>query len=153
MGKKELIAAARLNGPPGGGNIGRGMKVNKEEILGMYVALDSYIKRDHAQDWKTWESQIDVVRNALKNIKGVTTEVILPPVANHTPSLEITWEKSKVKSSRDELVKNLRNGSPCIEVIGWEKEDSIRITVFMLKAGQEKIVAKRIQEELLKVSA
>ncbi len=152
MGKKELIAAARLNGPPGGGNIGRGMKVNKEEILGMYVALDSYIKRDHAQDWKTWESQIDVVRNAVKNIKGVTTEVILPPVANHTPSLEITWEKSKVKSSRDELVKNLRSGSPSIEVIGWEKEDTIRITVFMLKAGQEKIVAKRIQEELLKAA-
>ncbi len=152
MGKKELIAAARLNGPPGGGNVGRGMKVNKEEMLGMYVALDSYIKRDHAQDWKTWESQIDVVRNAVKNIKGVTTEVILPPVANHTPSLEITWEKSKVKSSRDELVKNLRSGSPSIEVIGWEKEDSIRITVFMLKAGQEKIVAKRIQEELLKAA-
>lgn len=152
MGKKELIAAARLNGPPGGGNVGRGMKVNKEEMLGMYVALDSYIKRDHEQDWKTWESQIDVVRNAVKNIKGVTTEVILPPVANHTPSLEITWEKSKVKSSRDELVKNLRSGSPSIEVIGWEKEDSIRITVFMLKAGQEKIVAKRIQEELLKAA-
>jgi len=153
MGKKDLIAAARLNGPPGGGNIGRGMKVNKEEMIGMYVALDSYIKRDHEQDWKTWESQIEVVRNAVKNINGVTTEVILPPVANHTPSLEIRWEKSKVKSSRDELVKNLRNGSPSIEVIGWEKEDSIRITVFMLKAGQEKIVAKRIQEELIKASA
>lgn len=153
MGKKELIAAARLNGPPGGGNIGRGMKVNKEEMLGMYVALDNYIKRDHAKDWKTWESQIEVIRNAVKNIKGVTTEMILPPVANHTPSLEITWEKSLVKSSRDEVVKNLRHGSPSIEVIGWEKEDSIRITVFMLKAGQEKIVAKRIQEELLKAAS
>jgi L-seryl-tRNA(Ser) seleniumtransferase len=152
MGKKELIAAARLNGPPGGGNIGRGMKVNKEEMLGMYVALDSYIKRDHAQDWRNWESQIEVVRSAMRNIKGVTTEVILPPVANHTPSLEITWEKSIVKASRDELVNQLRQGSPSIEVIGWEKENSIRITVFMLKTGQEKIVAKRIQEELLKAS-
>ena len=55
MGKKDLIDAARLNGPPRGGNIGRGMKVNKEEIIGMYVALDSYIKRDHAGDWKIWD--------------------------------------------------------------------------------------------------
>ena len=39
MGKKDLIAAARLNAPPNGGNIGRGMKVNKEEIFGMYAAL------------------------------------------------------------------------------------------------------------------
>ena len=39
MGKKEIIAAARLNGPPNGDTIGRGMKVNKEELLGMMVAV------------------------------------------------------------------------------------------------------------------
>jgi len=153
MGKKNLIAAARLNGPPGGGNIGRGMKVNKEELIGMYVAVDSYIKRDHAQDWKTWEGQIEVIKSAIKNIKGVTTEVIIPPVANHTPSLEVSWERSIVKATRDGVVERLRKGNPSIEVIGWEKEDSFRLTVFMLKTGQEKIVAKRIQEELLKASA
>ncbi len=152
MGKKDLIAAARLNGPPAGGNIGRGMKVNKEEMIGMYVALDSYIKRDHAQDWKTWEERIEVINAAAKKVQGVTTAVIVPPVANHTPSLEISWDRKKVNVTRDEFGKRLRNGSPSIEVIGWEKEDSIRITVFMLKPGQEKIVAKRIQEELLKAS-
>ena len=153
MGKKELIAAARLNGPPGGGNIGRGMKVNKEEMIGMYVALDSYIKRDHEQDWKIWEGRIKVVKDALKNIQGVTTEVIVPPIANHTPSLEISWDKEKVKVTRDQFGERLRKGTPSIEVIAWEKEYSTRITVFMLKDGQEKIVAKRIQEELLKASA
>lgn len=153
MGKKDLIAAARLNGPPAGGNIGRGMKVNKEEMIGMYVALDSYIKRDHAQDWKIWEERIEVINAAVKKVPGVTTEVIVPPVANHTPSLEISWDRKKINVTRDEFGKRLRNGSPSIEVIGWEKEDSIRITVFMLKTSQEKVVAKRIQEELLKASA
>lgn len=45
MGRRDLVEAARLSAPPRGGTIGRGMKVNKEEILGMYVALDTYIKR------------------------------------------------------------------------------------------------------------
>jgi len=153
MGKKDLIEAARLNGPPRGGNIGRGMKVNKEEIIGMYVALDSYINRDHALDWKTWEERIAVINNAVKSVPGVTTEVTVPPVANHTPSLEITWDPSKVKETRDGFGERLRKGSPSIEVIAWEKENSIRLTVFMLKPGQEKVVAKRIREELLKVSA
>jgi len=152
MGKKDLIAAARLNGPPSGGNIGRGMKVNKEEMIGMYVALDSYIKRDHALDWKTWEDRIEVINTAVKKVQGVTTEVIVPAVANHTPSLEISWDRKKVNVTRDDFGKRLRNGNPSIEVIGWEKENSIRITVFMLKTGQEKVVAKRIQEELLKAS-
>jgi len=153
MGKKDLIKAARLNGPPGGGNIGRGMKVNKEEIIGMYVALDSYIKRDHAKDWKVWEERIAVINNVVKTVPGVTTEVIVPPVANHNPSLEISWDPAKVKVTRDGFGAQLRKGSPSIEVIAWEKENSIRLTVFMLKPGQEKVVAKRIYEELQKASA
>jgi L-seryl-tRNA(Ser) seleniumtransferase len=153
MGKKDLIAAARLNGPPNGGNIGRGMKVNKEEIIGMYVALDSYVKRDHNKEWKMWESRIAVINNAVKNISGVRTEIITPPIANHSPSLEISWDNSKVNITRDAFADKLRQGSPSIEVVSWEKENNIRLTVFMLKPHEEKIVASRIKEELLLASA
>ncbi len=153
MGKKDLIAAARLSAPPAGGNIGRGMKVNKEEIIGMYVALESYINRDHQKDWKTWEDRIAVIKNAIDNIAGVTTEVIIPPVANHNPSLVISWDPNKIKLTRDGMGEKLRKGNPSIETIAWETENSIRITVFMLKTGQEKIVAGRIREELTTASA
>jgi len=153
MGKKDLIAAARLNGPPNGGNIGRGMKVNKEEIIGMYVALDIYVKKDHNKEWKMWENRIAVINDAVKNISGVTTEINIPPIANHSPSLEISWDSSKVKITRDALADKLRKGSPSIEVVSWEKENSIRLTVFMLKPHEEKIVASRIKEELLLASA
>jgi len=155
MGKKDLIAAARMSGPPNGGNIGRGMKVNKEEIIGMYVALDSYIKRDHDKEWKMWEDRIALINDSVKNINGVTTEITIPPVANHSPSLGIGWDNTKVKITREALGEKLRKGSPSIEVVSWEKEkeNSIRLTVFMLKKGQEKIVAARIKEELLLASA
>ncbi len=153
MGKKDLIAAARLNAPPRGGNIGRGMKVNKEEVIGMYVALDSYIKRDHNKEWKMWEEKIAIINNAIKNINGVTTEIVVPPVANHTPSLEISWDISKVKLKPAALGEKLSKGSPSIEVVSWEKDNSIKITVFMLKPGQEKIVGTRIKEELQQASA
>jgi uncharacterized pyridoxal phosphate-dependent enzyme len=153
MGKKDLIAAARLNGPPSGGNIGRGMKVNKEEIIGMYVALDSYIKRDHHKEWKMWEDRIGVINNAVKNLPGVTTEIIVPPVANHSPSLMIAWDNSKIRLTKESLAEKLRNGKPSIETVSWEKDNSIRVTVFMLKPRQEKIVAERIKEELLLASA
>ncbi|MEJ7682377.1 MAG: hypothetical protein WKG06_31905 [Segetibacter sp.] len=61
LGRKDLIAAARLSAPPRGGNIGRGMKVNKEEILGMYVALDKYVNQDHDKEWKMWEDRVAVI--------------------------------------------------------------------------------------------
>ena len=148
MGKKELVAAARLNGPPNGGNIGRGMKVNKEEIIGMYVALDSYVKRDHQKEWQMWEERIAVVNNAVKDIQGITTEINVPPVANHTPSLIISWDPARIKLTKESLGEKLRKGNPSIETVSWEKDNSIRITVFMLKKGQDKTVAERIRQEI-----
>jgi len=151
MGKKELIAAARLSAPPRGGNIGRGMKVNKEEILGMYVALEKYINQDHDAEWKMWESKIDTIVTSVNSIEGVTTEVSVPPIANHTPLLFIKWDESKVKTSNKDLMLKLRNGSPSIEVM--TNVTGINITVFMLQEGEEKIVAKRVREELLLAKA
>ncbi len=151
MGRKDLIAAARLSAPPRSG-IGRGQKVNKEEIIGMYVALERYIRHDHAKDWKIWEERIDVVRKVVQNINGVKTEVIVPPVANHNPSLKIAWDPSKIKITKTEMGDRLRLGEPSVEVIAWEDDDSIRITAFMLKPGQDKIVAQRIKEELSKAA-
>ncbi len=151
MGRKDLIAAARLSAPPRGGNIGRGMKVNKEEILGMYVALEKYINQDHDAEWKMWESKIDTIATSVNSIEGVTTEVSVPPIANHTPLLFIKWDESKVKTSNKDLMLKLRNGSPSIEVMA--NGSGINITVFMLQEGEEKIVAKRVREELLLAKA
>ncbi len=148
MGKADIIAAARLNNSPNGVTIGRGMKVNKEEILGMYAALDSYVNMDHDKEWKMWEDRVAVINNAVKNIDGVTVSVSVPPIANHSPKVNIAWDKSKINMTRKNLGDKLRNGNPSIEVISWGDEDnSIDLTVFMLKPGQEKIVANRIREE------
>jgi uncharacterized pyridoxal phosphate-dependent enzyme len=149
MGKKDLIAAARLNAPPRAGNIGRGMKVNKEEIIGMYVALDKFINIDHEAEFKAWQSQIAAIENSVKRVKGVTTTVTVPPIANHTPTLNFTWDKNIIKMTRDEFQDKLRKGDPSIEVIGG-KDDSVNITAWMLKPGEEKIVASRIYEVLTK---
>ena len=151
MGKKDLIAAARLNAPPRSG-IARGQKVNKEEIIGMYAALDRYVKLDHAKEWRAWEQSIALIDSAVKKVKGVKTEVIVPPVANHTPSLKITWDPKVTSLTGEALGNQLRNGSPSIEIISWEEKESVKLTVFMLQAGEDQIVARRLREELEKAS-
>jgi uncharacterized pyridoxal phosphate-dependent enzyme len=147
MGRKPLIEAARLNANPRSG-VGRGQKVNKEEIIGMYIALKEYIARDHKKEWKMWEDKIAYIDKAIKSVPGVSTEVFVPPVDNHNPSLRISWDPAKVKITSEQLRDRLRNHDPSVEVISWEKENSIRITVFMLQPKEEKIVAERIKTEL-----
>ncbi|HYG19009.1 MAG TPA: aminotransferase class V-fold PLP-dependent enzyme, partial [Ohtaekwangia sp.] len=151
MGKKDIIAAARLHMPPRGFNIGRGMKINKEEILGMYVALERYINQDHDKEWKDWEARIALIENGVKPVAGVTTEVHVPPLGNHTPTLRITWDQQKVKLDEKQLREKLRFGDPSVEV-GGGTINSINVTAFMLKPGQEKVVASRLKEEFSKAS-
>lgn len=150
MGKKDLIAAARLSAPPRNG-IARGQKVNKEEVIGMYVALEKYINTDHVAEWKMWEDRIALIDNSVKKIRGVKTEITVPPVANHTPNLRITWDKNSTKLTSQELQEKLRNGNPSIEIMGGRGND-VSLSVFLLKPGQDKIVANRITEELRKAT-
>lgn len=143
MGKKSIITAARLHMPPRGFNIGRGMKVNKEEIFGMYAALKHYIEYDHEAEWKVWEKNISVIENAAKSIKGVNSRVFVPPLGNITPTLELTWDTTKF--SVKDLQEKLRNEDPSIEVMAHD-DKSIHITVWVMREGQEKLVAKRLKE-------
>jgi len=151
MGKKEIIAAARLNSSPHSGTIGRGMKVNKEEILGMYVALERYISQDHDKEWKDWEDRVSLIAKTAQTVNGVTTNSYVPPIADHSPTLDISWNTDKIKLSGDEMLDKLRKGNPSIEAYGGGK-NSITVSPWMMKPEQVKIVADRIKEELNKAS-
>ena len=146
LGKRKYIEAARLHCPPRGTTIARGMKVNKEEILGMLVALEVYLSKDHEQEWKLWESQIELISESAKSVAGVETEIHVPPVANHVPSLRVTWDESIVKITKEEARKQLREGHPSIQTVGGK--DDIGITTWMMDPGQERIVAQRLKEIL-----
>lgn len=145
LGRKDLIRAALRNAPPYGDTVGRGMKVNKEEILGMLVAVELFLKRDHAAQWKAWEDQIKMIHDAAVSVPGVKGEIHVPEIANHVPALKISWN-NKVKASASEIRDALRNGHPSIETMGGK--DTIDITTWMMIPGQERIVAKRLRDLL-----
>lgn len=148
-GKKDFIAAARLNAPPRGNNMGRGMKVNKEEILGMYIALEKFLSQDEAKEWKVLEDRIAVISAAARSVPNVKAELIPLPAINRVPTLNISWDPAKIKLTNLALV--LRNGSPSIEVMNGPK-GTINVAAHMLKPEEVKIVASRIKEELIKAS-
>jgi L-seryl-tRNA(Ser) seleniumtransferase len=146
-GKKKYIDAARLHAPPRGNTVGRGMKVNKEEVLGMLATIESYLTRDHQKDWDLWEMQIETIFNAVSDIPGVKPEKHVPKVANHVPSLRLSWDQDKINLTADELRQKLRDGHPSIETVGGK--DAVGITTWMMQPGQERIVASRIKEILI----
>jgi L-seryl-tRNA(Ser) seleniumtransferase len=148
MGRKDLIAAARISASPRGSTIGRGHKVNKEEILGLYVAIEKFI-RTGDEEWKFWLKQIAHIESAVKNIKSVKTRVFVPELANSTPNLEISWDPAILPVTGKEIQERLSKGEPGIELNAGK--NNISLVTFIMVPGEEKIVATRIKEELSKV--
>ena len=146
LGRKELIDAARLSAAPRGNTVGRGMKVNKEEVLAMLVALEMYLEKDHAAEWKLWEKQIQFISDSALSVPGVETEVHVPEIANHVPSIRVRWDQNRVKTTPAEVREALRNGHPSIETVGGD--ESVDMTTWMMRPGEERIVAERLREIL-----
>lgn len=150
LGRKDLIEAARLNTVPHANSIGRGMKVNKEEILGMLVAIEMYLKRDHEKDWKEWEARAERIQKAAKSVDGVEAEIYVPEIANHVPHVRVVWDRRKLQASPAEVARLLKEGEPSIVV--RHDEESLHVGVWMLEPGEDKIVAGRLREVLRSLS-
>ena len=147
LGRKDLIEAARLNASPNSDAIGRGMKVNKEELLGMMVALELFMKRDHDAEWKEWEKRVKVIADSVGAIPGVKSETWVPEIANHVPHLKLQWDPAVLKITPRQAAKKLAMGDPSIEVVPGE-EDALVIGVWMLQPGEAQIVAARVRDVL-----
>src|SRR5688572_9095538 len=91
LGRQDLIAAARLNNNPNSDSLCRTNKVNKEELVGMLIALELFLNRDHAAVWQEWEARASRITQALAEFKDLRAEVHVPTGANAVPHLHLSW--------------------------------------------------------------
>ena len=152
FGRKDLIEAAKLNHSPHEAPIGRPMKVNKEEMFGMYAALKAYLERDHKKEWEDWLNRIKQIKSIVETVPGVTGEThIESGPANAFPSLDLNWDEQRVKISPREVQAALKNGTPGIVANVGRTQDGkprLRVGVVLLKPEQVAIVAGRVRDIL-----
>ena len=159
LGKKDLIDAAVLNNSPYSNTVGRGMKVGKEEIIGLVAAVDWFLEQDDAAMETEFRKRAGVIAERVQTVPSVQTRVFIPPVANHVPHLLITYDTNRVKLTATEVMQKMREGTPRIELnpsTGREPASAglpggnnvIVVGVWMLQPGEDQIVASRLQEVL-----
>jgi L-seryl-tRNA(Ser) seleniumtransferase len=147
FGRKDLIEAAKLNHSPYECPFGRPMKVNKEEMFGMYAALKAYLERDHEKEWQEWLDRADRIATHIGSIPTVKSETrAYPGPANAFPSLHVTWDQNTVKISPKDVVKALESGTPSIVAGG--RRDTLNVGVVLLRPDQVDTVANRVKEIL-----
>jgi L-seryl-tRNA(Ser) seleniumtransferase len=126
--------------------IGRGMKVGKEEIVGLMVAVKRYLSLDHAALMRTYEEQVAAVVEALQDLPGLTARRVFPNEAGQPmPGAEVVFDEAQLRLSRDEVLDRLRRGEPSIWLRQWET-NSVLVNPQTLSPGQERIICERLKE-------
>jgi len=155
LGRKEWIEAAKLNNAPRCGNIGRMMKVSKENMIALWAAVERYVRIDHDAEWREWQRRLGVIEDALQGLTTVRTERFVPPIANHVPHLVVYWDENAIKITGDEVTTKLTEGKPPIRLgrVRGTGDQGLLISVFMLKPGEVEIVARQLAAVLSDTAA
>ena len=144
LGRRDLIAAARMNDSPASDTIGRGMKVNKEEMLGLLMAVETFLRMDHEKIWREWEQRAKLIVDHANTVSGVKAEMYLPEIFNRWPHIRVEWDSARVKAKPEEVVQRLRSGEPSIAVL--PTESGLDMGVITLKPGEDRVVARRLRD-------
>jgi L-seryl-tRNA(Ser) seleniumtransferase len=163
LGRKDLIAAATQNNSPNSDAVGRGMKVSKEQIVGMVAAVDWFLSQSDAAMEAEFRRRADRIAAQLKNIPTLEPRVVIPNVAaNAVPHLLLRYDPQRVKIRPGEVMAELRRGTPSIELnpmTGRKSgaglpcdENTVVVGVWMLEPGEDLIVARRLKEVLGKAA-
>jgi len=152
LGRKDLIQAARAQSNPKADTIGRGMKVNKEEIVGMCFAVEAYINLDHEAVKQERYDRVKYVMDFIASIPGVEQEISMDENGYvgqiDVPVLVVRWDQNVIRRTPGEILDALHHGNPAIIVGGGG--NNISVNLRMERPGTEKVVARRLREELLK---
>jgi D-glucosaminate-6-phosphate ammonia-lyase len=154
LGKKDFVEAAKKNANPHCGTIGRMMKVSKEDMVALLAAVERYVRLDPKAELREWERRIAVIEGTLKDVPTLQCERVVPPIANHVPHLILTWDEKRVRTSREQITRDLAAGDPPILIgrVHGTGDKGVLISVFVLQEGEERVVAERLHALLEKAS-
>jgi L-seryl-tRNA(Ser) seleniumtransferase len=145
LGRKDLTDAGRMCISPQGG-IGRGMKVSKEEMIGLLAAVERYLKLDHEAEMRVLEGRVEHILTALSKVPGIEADRFVPHIANEVPHIAIRWDEGEKKLTARDAAKQLLEGEPAIAVSGGNGR--MTVSVWKMQRNEHRSVARRLLEVL-----
>jgi L-seryl-tRNA(Ser) seleniumtransferase len=126
--------------------IGRGFKVDRQEIVAVAAAVKRWFTIDHEQRLATFDARMHVIQQGLKRIRGVAASAPKAPPVGPDVSLTVTVDPKTAGKTAAQVAAELRDGDPPI----WIRQtgDDLFVHVPTLNDGEEKIVLDRLKAAL-----
>jgi len=143
-GRKDLIDAAIIHSSPNP-NVGRGMKVGNEEIVGLVVALDRYATLDHETVQETWNKKARYMAETLQGIPGF--KAMYRVNVQGFGEVRIDWDQKKIPLTGKQAAKKLFYGEP--RMMYYDDDEGGVLQTRSMKDGDEILAARRLRQFFL----
>ena len=115
--------------------------------MGLLAAVEMWVRRDHEAEWREWLRRLEVIGGAVNELETVETAVNEHTGrSNVAPGLNVTWDPEAVGLDGAGAAGGLSSGEPRIEVFHGER--SVQFNPYMMEAGEEEVVARRLRQVL-----
>ena len=147
LGKKNLVQAAWRNASPHQA-FGRPMKVSKEDVIGVLVAVEYWLnERDEAAELRHWHEDLQEIARRVAAVPGTSSEVIEPAGVVRVPGLRVKWDGIALDGMG--LRQRLLDGSPRIMTDDTSTTaNSLVIDPFQFSPGEAAQVGEAIANAL-----
>ena len=124
--------------------IGRPHKIDRQEIIGVVVAVKRWLSMNHEERLSKAETQTNTIFNKIRNIDGINVKIINNIIGHQPFGLSFDIDESKLGIDNESFVELLKNNEPSIWTRVPEGEKSIVIHVFGMNPNEAEIVGDSI---------
>ena len=148
-GREDLVTLAAIQMSPHHG-IGRGLKVDKTQIIGLLTALEIFMAQDDKVEFQFLQNNAQYILHALANLPEIQSiELVVPTTGymRHRPVVCLTPNESLLQITSQQLVDLLFTSTPAI----WTYYDhplcpgGVTINTQNLLDGEAQIVVQRLK--------
>lgn len=148
--QRGLLASGVLRGIPHQG-FGRSMKVGREEIVGLLVALQRFAAGSDEADLERMQRLLDPIEAALEDVPGVSV-VRHVPNDKPVPILHVTICGDDAGDRAYAAVNRLLDGEPSVAVAqSYAEFGQLAVIPQGVTPGEAESIATRLRQELLAV--
>jgi L-seryl-tRNA(Ser) seleniumtransferase len=152
-GRADLIASARRHMSPNPAGLARGMKVDKEVVVGLMVAIEQFLKRDADALYRRDRERVDRMKAYVSDIPGVRLGY---DDQYFGPGVVLMWDQADIHLSYGDFAKQMLASEKPISVIiasgptaYFGPVNGPALYAGYLNDGEDVIVGKRAREILL----
>ncbi len=146
-GKKDMIEAVTAHGFIGARPFGRGMKADRQEIVGLVTALEEWVNTDHEERLVRYGVRFSAIERAVQGVSGVKETRVVPTNNFVGLMLHLALNTDKLGKTATDVFNELLDTTPRIR-LAVEGEDTLTVNVHTLNEGEEHIIADRLRDLL-----